>query len=79
MLAYKTYTEVGSGNEIKLSGLPFKKGDIVEILIVSENNDEIDQYERWKSLFKLTQSHIGSSNISDEDIETEIKLFREDK
>jgi len=79
MLAYKTYTEVGSGNEIKLSGLPFKKGDIVEILIMSENNNEIDQYERWKSLFKLTQNRIDSSNISDKDIENEIKLFREGK
>ncbi len=79
MLAYKTYTEVGSGNEIKLSGLPFKKGDIVEILIMSENNNEVDQYERWKSLFKLTQNRIDSSNISDKDIENEIKLFREGK
>jgi len=76
MNAFKIYTTVNNSNQIVIENSPFKKGEVLEVIIVSENSDKSSKIKELKSLFQLTQEIIADKNITDDDIENEISNFR---
>jgi len=75
MNAYKTYVEVDSAGRVVLEDLPFRKGSLVEVLVVDQS-PEAGEVESWRALFKHIQSLPQSQSITDEDIAKEIDDFR---
>jgi len=74
----KMQTEVQNSGQIVLEGLPFKKGEIVDIIIVTKN-EIMDRLKEWKMLLKVTQTHVQEYDVTEQDIEEEINLYRINK
>ncbi len=76
MNAFKIYTTVNSSNQIVIENPPFKKGEVLEVIIMSDNSDKSSTIQELKSLFKLTQKMTADRDITDNDIETEVNEYR---
>ena len=61
-----------------LSDLPFRSGQIVEILVLAEEDRE-NAVKELKALFKETQSLPQAKTLTDEDIRAEIEAYRSGK
>lgn len=74
MKAFKKIVTMPENGELKLSDLPFKEGQKIEVLIFSE--DKKNTINELKQLFKETQTQPSIQSISEEDIQKEIDLYR---
>ncbi len=76
MNAYKKYITVEDPNHLVLSGLPFKAGQRVEIIILSDDNPRDEISQKFKDLFDKTQALPGVQDITEEEIVAEIEAYR---
>lgn len=76
MNAYKTYVTVTDSQELVLSNLPFKPGQKVEVIVLSEDETRKDVSQRLKQLFDETQAIPGIKDITEEEIKAEIEAYR---
>ena len=76
MNAYKTYVTVTDSQELVLSNLPFKPGQKVEVIVLSEDETRKDVSQRLKQLFDETQAIPGIQDITEEEIKAEIEAYR---
>ena len=76
MNAYKTYVTVTDSQELVLSNLPFKPGQKVEVIVLSEDEIRKDISQRLKQLFDKTQAIPGIQDITEEEIKAEIDAYR---
>jgi len=76
MEAIRTYTQINDYGNIILENLPFKKGELVEILVIPTKSNRFNLSDKWELLFKDIQSNEASKSITDEDIENEIMEYR---
>jgi len=76
MNTYKTYAEIDASGRVVLEGLPFRKGTLVEVLLVDQSRQPEERAESWRALMRHVQGLPQSATISDEDIAAEIKQAR---
>jgi hypothetical protein len=76
MNAVRTYAQINDLGNIVIGNLPFKKGELVEVLLFSMQNKNSNLIDEWKLLFKDIQSNDTSELIQNEDIIFEINDYR---
>ncbi len=76
MNAVRTYAQINDFGNIVIGNLPFKKGELVEVLLFPTQNENSNLIEEWKLLFKDIQSNETSELIRNEDIIFEINDYR---
>ncbi len=76
MQAYKRIATVDPASRLVLTNLPFRPGQRVEILVVSEEESAREQRETLKDLFGRTQSIPAARKVTDEEIRAEIEAVR---
>lgn len=78
MQAYRTKIKIKDPGELVLSNLPFRSGQVVEVLVLAEEERE-NAIKELKALFKETQSLPQAKTLTDEDIRAEIEAYRSGK
>ncbi|MDZ8095323.1 MAG: hypothetical protein RMZ42_25770 [Nostoc sp. DedQUE05] len=68
MNAYKTYITIADPKELVLSDLPFKAGQRVEVIILTEDNQKVTLAEELKKLFQEIQAIHANNSFTDEEI-----------
>ncbi|MGB8700354.1 MAG: hypothetical protein WCD18_13135 [Thermosynechococcaceae cyanobacterium] len=76
MNAYKRYLTIEDPNHIVLSGLPFKPGQRVEIIIIEEGKEREALVSNLQQLFKETQALHQDNPLTDDEIVAEIEAYR---
>ena len=66
MLAYKQYVTIKDPAKIELSGLPFRVGQRVEVVMIAEDDDRTARVQELKALFRSTQALPQIKAITDE-------------
>jgi len=75
MLAYKKYVTIKNKDSLILKGLPFKPGQRVEVVIISDD-DQSASLAELRGLLKQTQSLPPSRAVTEAEIEAEIAAYR---
>ena len=75
MNAYKKYITIEDPNNIVLSGLPFQRGQRVEIIILAQENPRAEINRKLRNLFDKTQENPGVQEITEEEIAVEIEAY----
>ena len=73
MLAYKQYVTIKDPAKIELSGLPFRAGQRVEVVMIAENDDQTTQVEELRALFCANQALPQAQALTDEMIAEEVE------
>ena len=76
MNAYKTYITIAHPKQLVLSDLPFKPGQRVEVIILTDDNQRVTLAEELKKLFKEIQAIHAHNPLTDEEIAAEIEAYR---
>jgi antitoxin ParD1/3/4 len=76
MLAYKQYVTIKDPAKIELSGLPFRAGQRVEVVMIAEDDDRETRIEELRTLFRSTQTLPQTKAITDEMIAEEVEAYR---
>lgn len=76
MLAYKQYVTIKDPAKIELSGLPFRVGQRVEVVMIAEDDDRTARVQELKALFRSTQALPQIKAITDEMIAEEVESYR---
>ena len=76
MNAYKKYITIEDPNHVVLSDLPFKPGQRVEVIILSEDNERVALSQKLRELFKETQAIHADNPMTEEEIAAEIEAYR---
>jgi hypothetical protein len=76
MLAYKQYVTIKDPAKIELSGLPFRVGQRVEVVMIAEDDDRTARVQELKALFRSTQALPQIKAVSDEMIAEEVEAYR---
>jgi len=76
MLAYKQYVTIKDPAKIELSGLPFRAGQRVEIVMIAEDDERARRVEELRGLFNSTQALPQVKAITDEMIAEEVEAYR---
>jgi len=79
MQAYRTIIKIKDPRQIILSNLPFRPGQVVEILVLAQDEEREAAVQEFKALFKETQSLPQVQALTDEDILAEIEAYRSGK
>ncbi|MBK5274949.1 MAG: hypothetical protein JJE30_07845 [Desulfuromonadales bacterium] len=76
MLAYKQYVTIKDPAKIELSGLPFRAGQRVEVVMIAEDDDRATRVEELQALFRSTQALPQAKAITEEMIAEEVEAYR---
>jgi len=76
MLSYKKMVTVEDPNRVVLSGLPFRPGQKVEVVILAEGDEPRAAANELKGLFRATQTLPEARAISDDEIAEEVAAYR---
>ena len=76
MLAYRKYVVVKDPAKLELTGLPFRPGQRVEVVVIAEDDERSVRVEKLRALFKKTQALPQSQAISEDVIAEEIEVYR---
>jgi hypothetical protein len=76
MEAYRTKIKIKDPKQVILSNLPFRSGQIVEILVLAQDEDREAAVREFKALFKETQSLPQIRALSEEEVLAEIEAYR---
>jgi len=75
MQSYRTKVKIEDPKKLVLSNLPFRSGQVVEVLVQAEESRS-KAVSELKSLFKQTQSLPKIKKLSEEEILAEIEAHR---
>ncbi|MBI5442192.1 MAG: hypothetical protein HY900_13400 [Deltaproteobacteria bacterium] len=76
MLAYKKIVTVEDPDRVVLSGLPFRRGQRVEVVMLAEEDEPRSAAEDLRGLLQATQALPAARDISDEEIAEEVVAYR---
>lgn len=77
MTAYKKYVTIKDPKSLVLTDLPFKQGQLVEVVVIARDNGELEDRARGlQALLKETQALPEARAISENEIGAEINLYR---
>ena len=72
MTAYKKYVKISDPTNLVLNDLPFKQGQIVEVVMIAQDNGESeDRVRDLQALLKETQALPHAQVISEDEIAAE--------
>ena len=74
MEAYRTKIRIKDPKQVILSNLPFRSGQVVEIVVSVPDEDRKAAVQEFKALFKETQSLPQVQALSEEEILAEIEF-----
>lgn len=77
MTAYKKYVTIKDPKSLVLTDLPFKQGQVVEVVVIAQDNGESEERVRGlQALLKETQALPQAKAISEDEIAAEIRAYR---
>lgn len=77
MTAYKKYVTIKDPRRLILTDLPFKQGQVVEVVVIAQDNGESEERVRdWQALLKQTQSLPRAQATSEDEIAAEVDAYR---
>ena len=76
MLAYKKYVTIKDPEKLELTGLPFRQGQRVEVVMIAEDEEQGVRIDELRALFKKTQTLPQAKDISEDMIAEEIEEYR---
>jgi len=76
MEAYRTKIKIKDPKQVVLPNLPFRSGQVVEIVVLAEIEDRDAAVQEFKALFKETQSLPQVQALTEEEILAEIEAYR---
>ena len=77
MTAYRKYVKIKDPKNLVLTDLPFKRGQVVEVVVLAQDNVESeDRVGALKALLKETQALPQSRAISEDEIAADIEAYR---
>jgi hypothetical protein len=76
MTTYKKYITINDPNHVVLSGLPFRSGQKVEIVVIAKDEQSSNTLEELQKLFKITQALPQAQTITENEIAAEIAAYR---
>jgi antitoxin ParD1/3/4 len=77
MTAYKKYVKIKDPKSLVLNDLPFKQGQVVEVVMTAQDNGESeDRVRDLQALLKETQALPQAQAISEDEIAAEIEAYR---
>jgi len=76
MLAYKKYVTIKDPEKLELTGLPFRQGQRVEVVMIADDEEQGGRIEELRALFKKTQALPQAENISEDMIAEDIEEYR---
>lgn len=77
MTAYKKYVTIKDPKSLVLTDLPFKQGQLVEVVVIARDNGESEERVRGlQALLKETQALPQAQAISEDEITAEIEAYR---
>lgn len=76
MEAYRTKIKINDSKQVILSNLPFRSGQVVEIVVLAEDENRNAAVDEFKALFKETQSLPQARALTEEEILAEIEAYR---
>lgn len=76
MFAYKKYVTIKDPAKLELTGLPFRPGQRVEVVMIAEDEERQARVEKLRALFKKTQALPQAKDISEAMIAEEIEAYR---
>ena len=76
MQTYRTLGVIQESGQIVLSNLPFRPGQLVEVLLLGEGQDQSELTARLAALFKETQALPQVQALNDAEIAAEITAYR---
>ncbi len=76
MLACKRFVTVEDPNRVVLSGLPFRRGQRVEIVMIAAEDESRPVIGELRELLQATQALPEARVISDEEIAEEVAAYR---
>ena len=78
MTAYKRYVRIKESNSLLLTDLPFKPGQVVEVVVIAQNGDESEERIRdLQTMLNDTQSLPAAAAMSEDDIAAEVEAYRD--
>jgi hypothetical protein len=80
MIAYKKYVTITDPDRLVLSGLPFRAGQRVEVLLIAETTtDRAARVQELRELLQTTQELPAAQAISEAEIAAEIAAYRSEQ
>lgn len=79
MDTYRLRTKVSKDGQLSITGLPFRAGMEVEVIIQGQSQDRQALANELKALFKEMQSLPQADVITEEEIAAEIAAYRASK
>jgi len=76
MLAYKKYVTIKDPAKLELTGLPFRQGQRVEVVMIADDEEQGGRIEELRALFKKTQALPQAEDISEDMIAEDIEEYR---
>ncbi len=76
MIAYKRYVTIQDPDQIVLTGLPFRPGQRVEVVVIADEDETAARVQELKQLFSETQGLPQARTLTDEEIAAEIDSYR---
>ena len=76
MLAYKKYVTIKDPARLELTGLPFRAGQRVEVVVIAEDEERLARLENLRALFTKTQTLPQVRPVSEDVIAEEIENYR---
>lgn len=77
MNGYKKYVTIEDPQSLVLTDLPFKQGQVVEVVMIAQDNGDSEARVRdLQVLLKDTQALPEAQAISEDEIAAEIKAYR---
>ena len=77
MTAYKKYVTIKDPKSLVLTDLPFKEGQVVEVVVIAQDNgDSQERVRALQALLRETQALPQAKAISEEEIAAEIEAYR---
>ncbi|MEK6304270.1 MAG: hypothetical protein AABO41_26575 [Acidobacteriota bacterium] len=77
MTAYKRYVRIKESNSLLLTDLPFKPGQVVEVVVIAQNGDESEERVRdLQAMLNDTQALPAARAMSEDDIAAEVEAYR---
>jgi hypothetical protein len=77
MLAHKRYVTIPSSGNLVLEDLPFRPGELVEVVVISDEGERATLAARFRDLLKQTQAMPGAATITDAEIAAEVDAVRD--
>jgi antitoxin ParD1/3/4 len=76
MTAYKKYVMIKDPKSLVLTDLPFKQGQVVEVVVIAQDNGDSEARVRdLQALLKETQALPHARAISEDEIAAEIEAY----